>query len=297
HAGVWIYMRKTQKHKTETREKEINIFPLLKELVKKLWLIILVGLIVGGAFFLGTKLLIKPSYRSGFTAYVNNKQGKQATDYLTVSDVNAAKELVLTYSNIITSKTILTNAAKKIGVDLPYDVLARMVSTESKDETEIISVYVVDTDPQLAYDYAQTIAKIAPVYIAEIVEGSSMKIIDLPEYSDKRYKPSYLRYAIIGFLIGALLVVAFVIIRFFIDDTVKNEGDVEKKFALPILGVIPDVNSASSKGSDYYSYENNNKNEQVDISENDLKNEEENTNQNEQVNIPESELKNEEEDK
>lgn len=297
HAGVWIYMRKTQKQKTETQEKEINIFPLLKELVKKLWLIILVGLIVGGAFFLGTKLLIKPSYRSGFTAYVNNKQGKQATDYLTVSDVNAAKELVLTYSNIITSKTILTNAAKKIGVDLPYDVLARMVSTESKDETEIISVYVVDTDPQLAYDYAQTIAKIAPVYIAEIVEGSSMKIIDLPEYSDKRYKPSYLRYAIIGFLIGALLVVVFVIIRFFIDDTVKNEGDVEKKFALPILGVIPDVNSASSKGSDYYSYENNNKNEQVDISENELKNEEENTNQNEQVNIPESELKNEEEDK
>ncbi len=216
---------------------------------------------------------------------------------MTVSDVNAAKELVLTYSNIITSKTILTNAAKKIGVDLPYDVLARMVSTESKDETEIISVYVVDTDPQLAYDYAQTIAKIAPVYIAEIVEGSSMKIIDLPEYSDKRYKPSYLRYAIIGFLIGALLVVAFVIIRFFIDDTVKNEGDVEKKFALPVLGVIPDVNSASSKGSDYYSYENNNKNEQVDISENELKNEEENTNQNEQVNIPESELKNEEEDK
>jgi len=172
-----------------------------------------------------------------------------------------------------------------------------MVSTVSKDETEIISVYVVDTDPQLAYDYAQTIAKIAPVYIAEIVEGSSMKIIDLPEYSDKRYKPSYLRYAIIGFLIGALLVVVFVIIRFFIDDTVKNEGDVEKKFALPILGVIPDVNSASSKGSDYYSYENNNKNEQVDISENELKNEEENTNQNEQVNIPESELKNEEEDK
>ena len=40
----------------------------------------------------------KYDYRSGFTAYVNNKQGKQATDYLTVSDVNAAKELVLTYS-------------------------------------------------------------------------------------------------------------------------------------------------------------------------------------------------------
>ena len=58
------------------------------------------------------------------------------------------------------------------------------------------------------------------------------------------------------------------------DDTVKGEGEVEDKFDLPILGVIPDVTKASNKSSDYYYYEQNNKTERVNISESERKNEE-----------------------
>lgn len=268
-------MKKTESKRNEPQEIEINIAPLLKELLKKIWLIVLVGLIVGGAVYVGAKVFVKPTYRSGFTAYVNNKQGKQNTDFLTSSDVNAAKELVLTYRNIITSNTILTAAAKSIGADQPYENLAKKVYTEIKDDTEIIAVYVVDTDPQFAYEYAQAIEKTAPSYMSQIVEGSSMKIIDVPEYSNKRYKPSYIRYGFIGFLVGALIVAVIIIIRYFLDDTVKNEAEIEDKFALPILGVIPDVTRASSKSSDYYYYENTTKTEQVNIAEGEQKNEKE----------------------
>lgn len=250
-------MKKNENEKNEPRELEINIIPLLKELVKKIWLIALVGLIVGGGVFVGTKLMIKPTYRSGFTAYVNNKQSKENTDYLTSSDVTASKQLVLTYQKILTSNTILTAAAEIIGNDSSYESLNKKVSTEVKDDTEIISVYVVDNNPQFAYDYAQAISKSAPQYMAQIVEGSSMKIIDYPEYSEKRFKPSYTRFALIGFLIGALIVVVFVIIRYFMDDTVKSESDIESSFSIPILGVIPDVSKASNNHSDYYYYSQN----------------------------------------
>lgn len=247
-------MGKIDNKKKDAHEFEINLIPLLKELLKKLWLIVLVGLIVGGSVFIATKIMIKPSYRSGFTAYVNNKQGKQDNDLLTSSDVSASKQIVQTYQKILTSNTILTAAAESMGIDVPYSVLKSKVSTEVQDETEIISVYVVDTDPQFAYDYAQAISKIAPQYMAEIVEGSSMKIIDHPEYSDKRFKPSYIKYALFGFIIGAVLVVILLIIRFFMDDTVKNEEDVESMFSIPILGVIPDISRASNSRSDYYYY-------------------------------------------
>ena len=90
--------------------------------------------------------------------------------------------------------------------------------------------------------------------MAQIVEGSSMKIIDYPEYSNKRYKPNYTQFAFIGFLIGAAVVLVFVIIRYFMDDTVKDENEIETRFSIPILGVIPDVTKASSSRSDYYYY-------------------------------------------
>ena len=101
-----------------------------------------------------------------------------------------------------------------------------------------------------------------------------MKIIDVPEYSEKRYKPSYLKFGLIGFLIGTLLVIIFIVVRYFMDDTIKNESEIESKFALPILGVIPDITKASNKSSDYYYYEPNNKTERVNISESERKNEE-----------------------
>lgn len=257
-------MKKNDKNMNNSSEIEINIIPLLKELLRKLWLIVLAGVLVSGVVFMGARLLVKPTYRSGFTAYVNNKQSKQNTDYLTASDVNAAKELVLTYRSIITSNSILTAAAESIGVDRSYESLAGRVSTEIKDETEIISVYVVDSDPQFAYDYAQAISKTAPQYMAQIVEGSSMKIIDYPEYSEKRYRPIYSNYAIFGFLIGALLVTVILAIRYFVDDTVKSESELESKFTLPILGVIPDISKATNRGSDYYYYENKSEAEPVE---------------------------------
>ena len=257
-------MRKDDTKRKEVPEREIDIIPILKELLKKLWLIILVGLILSGAVFVGTKVLIKPTYRSGFTAYVNNKQSKENTDFLSSSDVTASKQLVLTYQKILTSNTILTAAAKSMELDASYNTLQKLVSTEVKDETEIISVFVVDTDPQFAYDYAQAISTTAPQYMAQIVEGSSMKIIDYPEFSDKRYKPSYSRFALIGFLIGALIVIVFVIIRYFTDDTVKSESDIESSFSIPILGVIPDVSKASNNHSDYYYYSQNSEDKKIE---------------------------------
>ena len=84
-----------------------------------------------------------------------------------------------------------------------------------------------------------------------------MKVIDYPEFSDKRYKPSYLKFALFGFLAGALIVIAIVIIRCLINDTVKGENELETRFNIPILGVIPDIEKASNNRSDYYYYENN----------------------------------------
>lgn len=248
-------MRKVENKKSEAPEMEIKIIPLLKELLKKIWVIALVGLIVGAAVFVGAKVFIKPTYRSGFTAYVNNKQSNQKDkDSLTSSDVTASKQLVLTYQKILTSNTILTAAADSIDVDMPYSSLRKMVTTEVKDDTEIISVFVENKDPQFAYDYAQAISKTAPQYMAQIVEGSSMRIIDYPEYSDTRYKPDYIRFAIFGFLGGAFLVIIWIIIRYFMDDTVKAEAEIETRFSIPILGVIPDISKASNDRSDYYYY-------------------------------------------
>ena len=242
-----------QKNKWKN-ETEIDIIPILKALLSKLWLIVLVGVTVAVVTFGLTKLTIKPTYRCSFSAYVNNQHAQADKSTLTNQDLIAAQQLTKTFSYILKSNTILSASLQSINSDLTYEEFSKMVSTDIKDETELISAYVVHQDPQPPYDLANAIAKTAPEYMSDIVEGSSMKIVDYPVYSGRRYKPSYVKYAMLGFLLGALLVAAIIIIRYFMDDTVKGEDEVEQRFGLPILGVLPDASLSNSK-EDYYSYE------------------------------------------
>ena len=237
--------------KKEKKVKEINLVPLLKALLLKLWLMLIVGVVFAALAFGATKLFVQPTYRSGFTAYVNNQHSQVNKDTLNYSDLNAAKELVRTYAYIIRSNSVLTAAAESIDLDLSYDALKGMVSTEIQDETEIIYVYVVHRDPQIAYDLADAIAKTAPEFMSSFVEGSSMKIIDYPEYSNKRYKPSYTQYAIFGFIFGVLLVAVKVIIDYLRNDLICDESELEERYSIPILGVLPDFYELSNN-KEYY---------------------------------------------
>ena len=243
--------------KTETKDKknaglEINIIPLLVYLLKKLWIVLLVGLITGAIGFTAVKLFIHPTYKCSFTAYVNNKQAAKNTDYLTSSDVTAAKQLVLTYSQIFKSNTILASADE--AMDLNYEVkqLKKMVGTEIQDETEIIQVYAVAKSPDEAYKIATAIASVSPEIMANIVEGSSMKIVEYPQLPDSIYKPSYSKYTLLSFGVGALLTIAVLVILYLKNDTVTDEEEVESRFSVPVLGVLPDVNHIGNGKTGYY---------------------------------------------
>ena len=210
---------KKMNEKTETKDRkntgaEINIIPLLMYLLKRLWIILLVGLITGAMGFTAVKLFIHPTYKCSFTAYVNNKQAATSTDFLTSSDVTAAKQLVLTYSQIFKSNTILASADE--AMDLNYEVkqLKKMVGTEIQDETEIIQVYAVAKSPDEAYKIATAIASVSPKIMADIVEGSSMKIVEYPQLPDSIYKPNYTRYTLLAFAVGFVLAAGVLVILY-----------------------------------------------------------------------------------
>ena len=240
--------------KNEKEKREINLLPLLFVLLRKAWLIILVGIVCAGLLYGFAKLFVIPTYMCGFTAYVNNQHVQANKDTLTNSDLAASQHLTKTYNYILKSNSILDAALETAASELSRGQLRKMIKTEIQEDTEVISLYVISESPQEAYDLAVAIAKVAPSYMSEIIEGSSMKIVDYPVYSDSRYKPDYSKYAIAGFFAGALAVIIILSILYFVDDTIKSEDEVEQAFSVPILGIIPDMMDSEHGGSYYYYY-------------------------------------------
>lgn len=236
-------------------ETELDLEALFKALWRKKLAIIVVAILFAVIAYAGTKLLITPKYQSKFTAYVNNRA--EDTTVLTSSDLSASQSLTNTYSEIILSRTALETAAKHAGLDLSHSKLRNAVSVDIASNTQIITIAVVLEDNQQAYALATAIEEYIPDYAANIVEGSSMKIIDVPYCPTTIYSPNYIRNAALGGILGILVFCVIVLIRTMMDSRVKDQADLEKQFGIVIIGAIPDViaaEKAEKKNGYGYSY-------------------------------------------
>lgn len=230
-------------------EITIDVMQLVKALWHSAWLIVITALLFGSIAYIGTKLLVTPTYQTSFTAYVNNSNEQGNKTSLASSDVTAARSLVSTYSAILTSQPVLENAAIEAGLDCTYEQLAKMISTSTVSDTEIIQVKVTMDDPAVAVAVATAIADYAPEYVSRIVEGSSMQVIAEPKLPTSIYGPSYIGNTAKGFLLGAFLAAGLVVLLELIDDRVRSEEELEHRYGIAVMGTIPDLAAAKKYGS------------------------------------------------
>ena len=234
----------------------IDLLPLIAAVLKRWWLVAWVAVLCALAAFAGTKLLVTPTYRSSFTAYVNNRAESETEQQTVLSnaDLSAARSLTYTYAQIMRSRSVLEAAAEQSSLPYSYGELAKMTSTSILSNTEIIQVYVTSPNPSVSRALAEAIAQVSQEQIASIVDGSSMRIIDEPQLPADIYAPNYLKNAVIGAALGFLLAVAVIVLREIMDDRVKDEESLESRFGIAILGSVPNTASAARAGSNYYYY-------------------------------------------
>lgn len=234
-------------------EVEIDLLHLVQVLWHHAIPIILVGVIFGVAVLGFTKVFVKPTYDAEVYLYVNSSDLSVAGTKVSLSDLSAAKSLVDTYIVILNTRTTLNEVIQKAGVDYTYEELKEMISAGSVNSTEIFSVKVNSTDAQEAALLANTIAEVIPYRIAEIVDGSSVRIVDYAVMAPKRSSPSYSRNTLIGVLLGVVLMCAIYIVRDLMDEQIHDTDYLTKTYAdIPVLAVIPDLTSKSASHYSYY---------------------------------------------
>ena len=243
------------------KEIEIDLLSLIQAVWRKALVIILVAIIMASLFFAGTLLFITPTYDATVSMYVNNSSFSFGLERFSISasEVSASNYLVNSYVFILKSRTTLEDVISASGV--PYNVksLSKMISTEVVPNTAAFNVKVTSTSPTEAELIANTIAKILPERISEIIDGSNVRIVDFAIVPAQRSAPSFTKNTVFGFLAGGFLAVLFVIIKFLIDqrnDVVIHSAD-ELRSMYPditVLALIPDMRLSEKKGYYYSSY-------------------------------------------
>ena len=106
---------------------------------------------------------------------------------------------------------------------------------------------------------ANTIAKILPDRISEIVDGSSVRIVDYAIIPSHRSSPSMVKNTAMGILAGGFLAAAWVVVRFLLNDKskmmIQSADDLRAAYPdMMVLAMIPDMRVSDKKNGYYSNY-------------------------------------------
>ena len=139
-------------------------------------------------------------------------------------------------------------------LDYTYQELKNMVHAGSVNGTEVFEIVATSSDPAEAELIVRTITEILPDRISDIVDGSSVRIVDTAVLPTQRSSPSYTKYAMIGMLLGFVLSCGVIIVLDLLDNTVREENYLIGKYQYPILAAVPDIHNKKAKEyGNYYS--------------------------------------------
>lgn len=222
-------------------EIEIDLREVFHVLWSKFWLILLVGILVGGLAFAYSYYVMEPIYESTTQIYILNKQENNTVTY---SDVQLGTQLTKDYAELIESRYVLEEVMeqlqlKSVNPELDYDAMKEKMTVTTPPDTRILAITVEDTDPVLAMNIANSIREVAAVHIKNVMDIEAVNVVDAANLPLEKSGPSVVKWTAIGVLIGMFLVMAIVMAWYLLDDTIKTSDDVEKYLGLSTLAMIP----------------------------------------------------------
>ncbi len=217
-------------------EIEIDLGKVL-EAIKQYWAVLLAATLVCGLLgFLVSNFAMTKKYIASVDMIVNTSSD---ADLVSNDQVNSAKNLVSTYSFIITGSNVLTQVIKNLGLDMTFEELAKIISVDAVTDTQVFTVSAVTNDVNTSKKIIREIIKVAPPEIEKAVEAGSCKIVSDLDYKNTPVSPDVGKYTAVAAFAGFLLALAFALYRVLSRTFIVTEKDVTENLDVPVLGVIP----------------------------------------------------------
>lgn len=214
---------------------EIDVLSLLRTIWRKKFLILLTAILTTGLAFAYSAFLVTPQYDSTTRLYVVNQSSDNGA-VITTQDLQAGSFLVKDYKEIILSQDVLKNVTTTLG--LTGGIKDKITVTIPTD-TRILSISVRDSDPNQAATIANTLRDEAAKKIIEVTKVSDVTILEAALPAENPSTPQTKRNLVLGFIVGAFLATALVLVLEVLDDRVKRPQDIEEGLGMTLLGVVP----------------------------------------------------------
>lgn len=222
--------------------EEIDLKELFTIFYKKKVLIIVVVLIFAALGAAYTYKFITPMFKTQ-TSLILVQIGGEVTDaetQITTTDIQLNSKLVNDYSAIAASEFVAKEVFNNLNLSevCTLDDLRSSITVTTQANTEVITISVVNSDPELAVKIAGEIATVFMKKTEEIYKVGNIYQLDDPSIPTKPYNVHLTKNVIVFAFVGAVLVSGYILLINMLDTTVKTESDIERIISVPVLASI-----------------------------------------------------------
>ena len=213
-------------------------------------LIIILSSILGICSAVALTATATPLYRSEAQLFVSTPASSLDISALATGS-SFSQQRVKSYAEIINSPMTLEPVIKELGLNVSPEDLSDRISANAPIDTVLITISVVDTNPELA----AKIANVTAAQFGRVASEIEMRNVDI----DTPIKVSTVREAIpagspfaprssvniiMGLILGFALGLGIALLKRLMDNTMRDEDDL---LGLPLLGAIGFDQSADEK--------------------------------------------------
>ncbi|MEY8733667.1 YveK family protein [Peribacillus frigoritolerans] len=214
-----------------------DIFKTLKKRWKLIMLLTLIAALISGTI---SYFLLTPVYQSSTQILVNQKESKNQLDS---SQIQSNIAVINTYSVIIKSPAILEKVINDLELEQSVDQLSHKITITSQENSQVFSLTVQDSNPSKAAEIANAVSGTFQKEIKDIMNVDNVSILAKAEIKENPtpVKPSPLLNIAIAVVVGLMAGVGLAFLLEYMDNTIRDEKDIETLLDLPLLGSIQKI--------------------------------------------------------
>lgn len=207
---------------------------------------VLLFFIVVGYFY--SFYFVTPMYSSSATVMlVQNEQMDASSDSITQADITLNQSLLSTYTKIAKSNKVLEQVINNLNLDMATESLAKNVSVQSVNNTEVFKVSVNNENAFLAATITNELVRVFSSEIQSLYNMNNVYLMDEAEVNEVPFNVNHLKDIAMFGIIGFIASFGLVVVIYLFDTTIKSEQDIEEYTGLSVLSTIPIFQNKTEK--------------------------------------------------
>ncbi len=240
-----------EEKKTSIEEENsfLPILRLIRQILKKWWLIVAFVVAFSIAGLTIAKVTYTESYQSKIIFSVSNKDrdiaGSAAT-YTTVSDAQASTYIANNFKLLIEEGNDFITKVQdvvevKTGEKYSKQFLRRMISVNVIPDATMLNVTVISNDEELTYAVATAIQSVYSEVTTTSLPTANIIVADNATEATLAADSSALIYTATGFIIGGFLAVLIILISAKIENKLLSAEEIKNNFNLNIIASVSNI--------------------------------------------------------